>query len=292
MREIAGTTRIAAVFGWPVEHSLSPPMQNAAIEALGLDWVYIAAGVAPEALAEALRGARAMRYVGVNCTIPHKEAVLPHLDWLDPTAQAMRAVNTIHIVDGEMRGYNTDAYGFTETLLAEGEVILKDKTVLVIGSGGAARGIAAGAAMEGARKVILANRTRPRAEKIAEDIEPAFPETRFEVVQLSRASLQNAAGRAEVIANATSLGMGASDPLPIEPVLIQPGHVIFESVYVPAETPLLRAARERGAIAVGGLGMLARQGARSLSIWSGMEPDEDLMLNVLRKAAYRKGSPV
>ena len=284
MAEITGQTRIAGVIGWPVEHSLSPPMQNAAIAALGLDWVYVALAVRPRDLKAALEGARAQGMVGLNCTIPHKEAVLPFLDDLDDSARSVRAVNTIHILGDKLIGHNTDGYGFTATVMAEGELMLKDATVLILGAGGAARAMAAGAAGEGARKVIFANRTRPRAEKIIEEVSPFYPGTRWESVQVSEASLRNAAGRSDLIANATSLGMRSSDPLPIEPESITPEHVVFDTVYSPPETPLLRAAKERGAICVGGLGMLARQGAKSLAIWSGLEPDEDLMLSVLRNS--------
>ncbi|MBI3735769.1 shikimate dehydrogenase [Candidatus Sumerlaeota bacterium] len=283
--QITGQTRIAAVIGWPVEHSLSPPMQNAAIQALGLDWAYVALPVRPAELEAAMRGARALGMVGINCTIPHKEAVIPFLDEIDDMARAIGAVNTIQIRDGELIGYNTDAYGFAATIMAEGELMLEGTTVLILGSGGAARGMAAGAAMEGAKKVILANRTRDRAEAIVREVGSAFPNTGWEVVQASEASLKNAAGRSQVIANATSLGMRPNDPLPIEAESLNPGQVVFDTVYTPPETALLKAAKSRGCICVGGLGMLARQGAKSLAIWSGLQPDEDLMLSVLIKNA-------
>lgn len=281
--EITGRTKLVGVFGWPVEHSLSPPMQNAAIRALGLDWAYVASPVAPGSLAAALEGARAMGYVGVNLTIPHKTAVMDMLDEADELAGVIGAVNTIHFrADGAKVGHNTDAYGFTQTIIAEAELMFGGQTVLILGGGGAGRGMAAGAASEGARKVILANRTRERGEEIARDLEPHFPQTRFEVVQYSEPSLRNAAGRSQIIANATSLGLRPGDPLPIPASCLEAGQVVFDSVYTPPETPLLAAARAAGAVCVGGLGMLARQGARSLAIWSGLQPDEDLMLNTLR----------
>jgi shikimate dehydrogenase len=277
-----------AVIGWPVEHSLSPPMQNAAIRALGLDWVYIALPVAPRNLGDAMTGVRALGIVGVNCTIPHKETVIPFLDEIDPVARAIGAVNTVHNKAGKLVGYNTDAYGFSASVMAEGELMFPEITTLVIGGGGVARGIAAGAAAEGAKKIILANRTRAKAEKIAADIGEAFPDCRIEVVQASASSLRNAAERSELIVNATALGMRDDDDLPLPADCIEPEHLVFDTVYAPPDTALLRTARERGARTIGGLGMLARQGAKSLSIWSGMEPDEDLMLNVLRKTAAQR----
>ena len=283
MPELNAKSRVVGVIGWPVEHSLSPAMQNAAIQALGLDWVYVAFPVEPASIKQAIEGARTLGIVGLNCTIPHKETVLPYVDELDEAATAIGAVNTIHFTPDKVLGCNTDAYGFTGTLMAEGEITLNGTTLLILGGGGTARAMAAGAAAEGARKVIIANRTRSRADRIEADIGRVFPDLRCEVVQMSPSSLRHAAERADIIANATSLGMRPGDPLPIDPELIGPEHVVFDSVYTPPETPLLKAAKERGAICVGGLGMLARQGARSLAIWSGLEPDEDLMLSVLTK---------
>lgn len=287
---ITGHTRIAAVIGWPVEHSLSPPMQNAAMRALGLDWTYVAFPVHPDNIERAVLGARDLGMVGLNCTIPHKQSVIPLLDEIDEAARAIKAVNTIHFDDGKLVGYNTDAYGFTASVMADGDLILEGSTVLILGSGGAARGMAAGAAMEKANKIILANRTRARAEEIANDLAPHFPQTSWEVVQASPPSLKHAAARAQVIANATSLGLRPGDPLPIEPDALAPGQIVFDSVYTPPETALLKAAKAQGCICIGGLGMLARQGAKSLSIWSGLQPDEDLMLSVLIKTARERES--
>jgi shikimate dehydrogenase len=294
-----GSTKLCGVIGDPVAHSLSPLMQNAAMQALGLDWAYMPFHVKPEGLRAAIEGARALGIVGLNVTIPHKETVVALLDELDPLAEAIAAVNTIHFDAGRAKGYNTDAYGFTQSVLADGELEMAGATVLVLGGGGAARGLAAGAASEGAKKVILANRTRARAERIAGDLERVFPAVRWEVVQASATSLRNAAGRAQVVANATSLGMKASDELPIPADALTPGQVVFDSVYFmpragsaaakeaaegsPGDTALLRAARAAGCITVGGLAMLARQGAKSLAIWTGLEPDEDLMLSLLIK---------
>lgn len=283
MKEITGQTRLCAVLGWPVEHSLSPPMQNAAIEALGLPWVYVALPVRPGELKQALEGARAMGFVGVNLTIPHKEAAIAELDEIDPVASAIGAVNTVHFCERGLVGYNTDAYGFTQSILSDGELTFDEATVLILGGGGVARGMAAGAAAEGARKVIIANRTRSRAERLVAELSNHYPDTRWEIVQASPSSLLNAAGRSEIIANATSLGMRPDDPLPIERECLTPAHVVFDSVYAPPQTALLLAAKDAGATCVGGLGMLARQGAKSLAIWSGLEPDEDLMLRVLNE---------
>ncbi len=280
---------MAGVLGWPVDHSLSPPMQNAAIKELGLDWVYVALSVAPRNLGAAIEGVRALGIAGLNITIPHKIAVMEYLDEIDDDARVIGAVNTVRVDGARLIGSNTDAYGFTATVMAEGEMMFPDATVLILGAGGVARAMAAGAAAEGARKVILANRTRSKAEEIAQDFDSIYPSTRFEVVQASAPSLAHAAQRSGLIANATSLGMRPEDPMPIEAESIEPHHVVFDTVYAPPETELLKAARRRGAVCVGGLGMLARQGARALAAWSGLEPDEDLMLSVLRKSVAESG---
>jgi shikimate dehydrogenase len=293
---ITAHTKFCAVIGHPVEHSFSPPMQNAAIQALGLPWAFLAFNVKPENLGSAIVGAAALGIIGMNVTIPHKETVVTHLDELDELAEAIGAVNTIHFTEGKAKGYNTDGYGFTQSVLSDGELEMAGATVLILGAGGAARGMAAGAAAEGARKVILANRTRSKAEKIADELGRAFPTVQWEVVQASAPSLANAAGRSQIIGNATSLGMKPGDALPIPAEALQPGQVVFDSVYVstdpgapPGETALLKAAKAAGCIPVTGLGMLARQGALSLSIWSGMEPDEDLMLSMLIKHVRGRG---
>lgn len=283
MTQISAQTKITGVIGWPVEHSLSPPMQNAAMAALGLDWTYVAFPVRPDSVKAAIAGMRAFGIVGLNVTLPHKIAVIPHLDEVDDFARATGAVNTIHNVGGRLIGYNTDAYGFVQSVIADGELMIAGTTVLVLGASGAARAVAAGAASEGAKKVILSNRTREKAEQMGKNLEAAFPETRFEVVQYSESSLAHASARAQIVANATSLGLRPGDALPISPEALGPGQVVFDAVYRPEGTPLLEAAREAGAIAVDGLAMLARQGAKSLRIWSGLEPDEDLMISVLRQ---------
>ncbi len=273
--------------GWPVDHSLSPPMQNAAIEALGLDWVYVALPVAPENLPQALAGARAMGMVGMNLTIPHKQEVLGLLNQIDPTAKAIGAVNTVHFTDEGAFGYNTDAEGYVGAVQAEGRFDFKGAHVLQIGAGGVGRAMALGAAKAGARRLTLLNRTLERADRLADEIRRHAPQLAVNVAGDPQA-VASAAREADLIANATSLGMKADDPLPLAAELIEARHVVFDTVYAPvAETPLLKAAAQAGARAVQGLGMLARQGARALAIWSGREPDEALMEQVLREQLAR-----
>lgn len=278
---IDSKTRLVGVIGWPVDHSLSPPMQNAAIAALGLNWVYVAMPVAPEALAEAIGGARALGFVGLNVTIPHKQAVAGLMDRLDPAAEAIGAVNTVVFTPDGTLGHNTDAEGYTATVEAESDFRFQGQTVLQLGAGGVGRAMAAGAAAAGAGRVLIHARRPEKASELATSLAQHYPKVIFEAV-VGEAALAEAAAGAGLIANATPLGMRAGDDLPLPERLIGPGHTVFDTVYIPARTRLLEAARARGAQDVEGVGMLVRQGARSLAIWSGLSPDASLMERVLR----------
>lgn len=281
MVTINAKTRLAGVVGWPIEHSLSPAMQNRAIEALGLDMVYTAFAVEPEKLFEAVHGARALGLLGLNITIPHKEAVIALLDELDPLATAIGAVNTIHFTEGRAKGYNTDADGFRRTVEVDGGFSFAGKRVLQIGTGGAGRAMAAAAAAAGAAKITLFDIALARAYQMATELSDHFEATRFQVLDL-REQFAEAAAEADLIANATPLGMKPGDPLPLPAELIEARHTVFDAVYNPSQTALLAAAAAQGATPVPGLGMLARQGARALQIWTGQQPDEALMIQVLK----------
>ncbi len=280
--QIDAATKTLGVIGWPIAHTLSPPMQNAAIAALGLDWLYAAWPVEPAALPAAIAGARALGFIGLNVTIPHKEAVVPLLDDLSPEAAAIGAVNMVHFTGGRAVGYNTDAEGFTRSLAEEAGLSLAGRTLLLAGGGGAAGAWAAGPPAAGPDRVIIAAGRSGRARLLADAIAPHYPATRFEVAG-SPDAIARAAAAAAVLANATPLGMKPGDPLPLPAELIEPRHVIFDAVYRPRVTPLMAAATGRGARVVGGLGMLVRQGCRALAIWSGRTPDEALMFRTLEE---------
>ena len=281
MTTINAQTRLVGVMAWPAGHTLSPPMQNAAIEKLGLNWIYVALGVPPEQLTAAVAGARAMGFVGLNITIPHKEAVLDLLEALDPLARSIGAVNTIHFDADRAIGYNTDAQGYTRTVEEEGDFDFAGKTVLQIGAGGAGRAMAAGAAAAGTTRILLSDIDPARTNRLVEDLASHFSATTFRALG-GPADLGEAARQAHLIANATPLGMRPDDPLPLPLEAIEPRHVVFDAVYNIPRTALLGAAQARGARIIPGLGMLARQGARALEIWSGRRPDEALMIQVLK----------
>lgn len=254
-------TRFAGVIGWPVEHSLSPAMHNAALRALGLDWAYLAFPIHPDQLEQAVRGLFAAGCAGLSVTIPHKQAVRGCCDEVTPAAEAIGAANTlVPLAGGRVRGDNTDAEGFLRALDEAAPVDLDGAPVLVIGAGGAARAIAFALAGRGAR-LMVANRTPVRVAGLGEP------------VGFTRDEIDQAAAGAALVVNATSLGMG-TDELPGElPVQsLGPDTVAYDIVYRREPTPWLRAAAARGARTVDGLGMLLHQGAAAFAQWTGTEP--------------------
>lgn len=270
MTGLGAHTRIAAVIGFPVRHSLSPAMHNAAFRELGLDWVYVACEVAPGLAGAAFAGARALGFGGLSVTIPHKAAALAAIDEATAVARAVGAVNTVvPDGDGRLRGDNTDGAGFLASLHDEG-FDPKGRTCAVVGAGGAARAVVHALAGAGAAKVIVVNRTASRAEDVA--------------------ALAGAAGRvgtaaelakADLVVNATPLGLATSDPLPLDPELVGAGQLVVDLVPNPAVTPLMREAGARGARVAGGLGMLVHQGALAFELWTG----QPAPVGVMRAAA-------
>ncbi len=262
----SGATRVAAVIGSPVTHSRSPAIHNAAFAALGLDWVYAAFEVAPGRGADAVAAVRTLGLGGLSVTMPHKIDVARAVDELAPAAAALGAVNTVvPLPDGRVAGHNTDGDGFVDSLRADG-VDPAGMTVALLGAGGAARAVAVALAAAGARSVVVVNRTPATAAEVA--------------------GLAGAVGRvgapadvatADLVVNATSVGMGADGGLPCDAALLSSRQVVADLVYHPLVTPLLRAAQDVGAATVGGLGMLVHQAARQLHLWTGCEPPIEVM---------------
>lgn len=288
MRRLTGRTRVVALLGWPVEHSLSPLMQGAAFEAAGLDWVYVALGVRPGGVGDAVRGLRALGFAGANVTIPHKQAVIPYLDALDAGAQQIGAVNTIQIEgDGRLIGYNTDADGGYEALLQEIGFTPAGARVVVLGAGGAARALAFGAAMRQARSLSILNRAieKDQAIALATDVGRSFPETETVGLAWEDEEARARVAAAELIVQATPLGMKPGDPLPIPIEWVPSGIAVFDAVYTPERTAFLEGCRlQRHCRAVGGVGMLLHQGAAAFRIWTGRDPDLAVMAGALRAA--------
>jgi shikimate dehydrogenase len=265
--------KIFGIFGDPIEHSLSPAMQNAALQALGEDGCYHAFRVSQKDLEAALRGAAAMGFCGLNLTIPLKEKAL-ELDFLkpDPLAQAIGAVNTVAFGPQGAAGYNTDGWGALLALQDAG-IEVRGKNVLIIGAGGAARAIAYTLKQEGA-EISIANRSEKRASELAGLVGAKG---------FSLGELEKLVPQADTIINCTSVGMRAGDARLLEGRLLSSRQAVFDIVYN-RETQLLRDARAAGAVAVDGVMMLVYQGAKALQIWTGKKAPADVMERAVREA--------
>ncbi len=275
---VRGDTRVVGVFGYPVAHSLSPAMHNAAFAALRLAFIYIPFPVSPDALGSAIRSLPALGIVGVNLTIPHKENVLPFLDAITEEAREVGAVNTVHCLDGRLLGDNTDGRGFYEPLREMG-VSLQGRQVVVLGAGGAARSVVFRLLREGAN-VVLTNRTPERAERLAQDAASAGYGAQMRVVGGSEAGeLGNAIAGAELLVHTTRVGMHpVTDALPLVPLeAFHPNLLVYDLVYNPVETRLIQEARRRGCRTLTGVKMLVYQGAAAFERWTGVWPPTDVM---------------
>lgn len=275
--EITGRTKVVGVFGHPVGHSLSPLMHNAAFAHLSLDFVYIPIDVAPERLSDALRGVVAFGMVGVNVTIPHKEHTAELVDEISDEARLMGAVNTVIHRDGRLFGDNTDGRGFLRPLNAEGFHPL-GKCALLVGAGGAARGVAIALAREGAH-LVIANRTASRAAELADTLNGIFGSGTAEVARYEGGELARIAVESELLVNTSSVGMlgNPEKTLPIPEDSFHPGLFVYDLVYNPLETPLLATAKRRGCRTLGGVRMLVHQGALGFEAWTGRQAPVQVM---------------
>ncbi len=263
--------RQLGVIGYPIGHSLSPVMHNQAFAQQRMNCHYGAFAVAPSDLRAAVEGIRALGFLGVNVTIPHKEAVLELLDDVAPTARQVGAVNTIVNRGGRLIGYNTDGWGFICSL-EEAGVKPAGLRAVVLGAGGAARAIALHLAISGVRDLVISNRTLERAEALARAVQTAVPEVPVRAVAALSPEERDTLIDAGLVVNCTPMGMQGEHEMesPISDINLLPqGAVVYDTVYTPAETRLIREARRRGLRTVGGLGMLVHQGACAWEYWFG-----------------------
>jgi shikimate dehydrogenase len=273
--EIDGTTRICGVIGDPVSHSVSPAMHNAAFRALRLNYAYLPFNVSAAGLARAVDGIRALNLAGMNVTIPHKMAVIPLLDEIEPLALRIGAVNVIHNTGGRLIGGNTDAEGLLR-LLKERDVDARGLRTAVLGAGGASRAVCFALASIGAHITVI-NRTAGRAADLAAEM-TAHTGSTFESLEMNPANLAMALSRADLVINATSVGMVPdAGKSPVRCELLGPRHIVVDIIYNPVKTRLMKDAEKAGAMIIGGLDMLAWQGALSLEIWTGCEAPIDVM---------------
>ncbi|AAB99086.1 TPA: shikimate dehydrogenase [Methanocaldococcus jannaschii] len=275
---INAKTKVIGLIGHPVEHSFSPIMHNAAFKDKGLNYVYVAFDVLPENLKYVIDGAKALGIVGFNVTIPHKIEIMKYLDEIDKDAQLIGAVNTIKIEDGKAIGYNTDGIGARMALEEEiGRV--KDKNIVIYGAGGAARAVAFELAKD--NNIIIANRTVEKAEALAKEIAEKLNKKFGEEVKFS--GLDVDLDGVDIIINATPIGMYPN--IDVEPIVkaekLREDMVVMDLIYNPLETVLLKEAKKVNAKTINGLGMLIYQGAVAFKIWTGVEPNIEVMKNAI-----------
>jgi shikimate dehydrogenase len=263
------------VFGDPVAHSLSPQIQNAALRACDIGLQYARFHIRANELRSALLFLRKLDFVGINLTVPHKIAAFTQIDDVDESATRAAAVNTIRVRDEKLIASNTDGEGFLRAIRTEFSIDLRDLRVMIIGAGGGTgRAIAWQCALENCERLVLVNRTLEKANALTEQLRPFFsgprvlgPSARIEAVAWNESAMRTQLADIDLIVNATPLGMNPGNPAPILARLIAPHHIVFDCVYEPSKTALLRAAEEAGARGANGLSMLLYQGALSFSIW-------------------------
>ncbi len=265
---ISGTTRLAGVIGNPLAHSLSPAMHNAVYESLGLDWAYLPLRIDDEmGLRRFVAALPSMNFVGVNVTMPYKQAVMELCDEVAMAAKMAGAVNCVHCVEGRLVGYNTDGRGLLEALQLEAGFAVEGKNVVVLGAGGAAGGALVALILAKAAAVTVVNRNLDRADELMERMGSNIASVRTSMVTYAEA--EGAVAAADLVVNATSLGMHADDGAPVPAEWLRPGQVVYDMVYGTAQpTALVRQASAVGARAFDGLGMLVCQGATAVDIWN------------------------
>ena len=276
---LSGSTRIAAVIGHPIRHSLSPVLHNAAFSSLGLDWAFLAFDVAEGEGEAAVAAMRTLGISGLSVTMPHKEAAARAADRLSLTAERLGAVNSLMLAGGEVLGANTDGAGFLDALRLDEGFDPAGCRCMVLGAGGAARAVVLALADAGAADIAVWGRTPGRATAAAE--------LAGDVGRVAEAP--DIPAGCDLLVNATPVGMGESADLPVDPDLLRPGMMVVDLIYHPPVTPLLAAARERGASAVNGLGMLIHQAAHQFRLWTGDEPPLEAMSAAAVAAIARQG---
>ena len=272
-------TQRLGIIGYPIGHSISPIFQQAGLDHLGIDATYEKWEVTPEDVGDFVAGLRAPGTLGINITVPHKQAVIPFLDEVDEWATAAGAVNTIVNHDGHLTGHNTDGPGFLRALLVETGYDPSRTRALILGAGGAARGILLALVRGGVDSLVIANRTLERAEALAQLASDNGVGS--EAISLSGDALTEAAASANLIVNCTTMGMSHGPDehgSPISAAQIPATATVNDVVYTPLLTPILKEAAAAGATALGGLHMLVYQGVLSFQMWTGVDAPVDVML--------------
>jgi shikimate dehydrogenase len=300
---INASTRYCAVYGHPIKHSASPAMQNAGIAKLGLNWRYLAFEVHPDNLRAAIAGAQAMQFIGLNLTVPHKVLAMDMVDALDESAKTWGAVNTVRFeargsdgqwrplnhfpdaIPGEVRsqGFNTDADGVARSLREDLGLELAGAKVFMLGTGGAGQVAALRLAGENVAEMFLVDYARAKAEAVAGEIQKRHPRVKVTV--------GHPKGPVDLLLHATPLGLKPEDAFPLDEKQfpLKQARAVFDMIYRPAETPLLKAAKAAGCRTANGIGMLLYQGAKALEIWSGQTAPVAEMRRALEENVYGAG---
>ncbi len=279
-----GKTKNLGVIGYPIKHSLSPVIQNAAIEKADIDYTYIAMPIAPENLQVAVEGLKAIDITGFNVTIPHKVAIMQYLDEIDEAAKIIGAVNTVQFKDSKLYGYNTDSIGFINPLIKE-HIELKDKTIVILGAGGACRAVVCGLIQNRVGKIILGVRNPAKGAAMADEFSKTASAYGVDIQAYDWHSEKFAQflREADLLVNTTPLGMQPNVEAmpPVGWEILNKEAFVYDIVYIPAKTRFLREAEQHGHRILNGERMLAEQGAASLHIWTGADIDVDLMVKTL-----------
>jgi len=287
-KEINGKTKIIGLIGENIENSLSPLIHNQIIFKYSLNFCYLPFQVAETDLGEVIQGIRALNIRGVNITFPYKEKVIEFLDEVEESARRIGAVNTIVNNKGILTGYNTDVIGFKKSLQDNGKFVIKEKNAVILGAGGAARGVIYTLLEEGIEEISIFNRTLEKAEKIKQDFSLFFPQSSINIFSFEQDNIKDKIEEAHLLVNATSLGMPPkidNTPLPDEK-LFHPDLLVYDLIYHPARTLFLRQAERAGAKIINGLPMLVYQGIESFFLWSGLKVEGKEALEIIRQIAY------
>ncbi|MBE0503968.1 MAG: shikimate dehydrogenase [Desulfuromonadales bacterium] len=281
---VQGTTQVFAIFGDPVAHSLSPQMHNAALQALKIDGIYVPFHVTPEHLPAAVAGVRALQIAGLSVTVPHKERIIPLLDEIDPAAQRIGAVNTVVNRQGHLVGYNTDAPGFLCALRETLGFSPRQKNIVMIGAGGAARAALVALAQAGAETIVVANRSLERAVTLTGSYRKIFPDCQLVATELYADNINNFLARADLLVNTSAIGLQGESFPPSYLAALNPAAVIFDMVYTrtSTSTPLIIEGKIAGHRVADGRSMLLAQGKEAFALWTGSPPPGGVMEDSFR----------
>jgi shikimate dehydrogenase len=287
-KEMNGKTKIIGLIGENIENSFSPFIHNQIIIKYSLNFCYLPFQVKEADLNKAVQGIKALNIKGVNITFPYKEKVIEFLDEVKESARRIGAVNTIVNNKGNLTGYNTDLIGFKKSLQEDGKFVIKEKNAVILGAGGAARGVIYTLLEEGVEEINIFNRTLEKAKKIKQDFSPFFPQSSINIFSFGQNNIKDKIKEATLLVNATSIGMASqidNTPLPDEK-LFHPNLLVYDLIYHPAKTLFLKQAERAGAKIINGLPMLVYQGIESFYLWTGLKPEGKEVLGMIERSAY------